>query len=23
MAFLVTGFAELSHALILPGELVV
>ena len=23
MAFLVTGFSELSHALILPGELVV
>jgi hypothetical protein len=23
MAFLVTGFAEVSHALILPGELVV
>lgn len=23
MAFLVTGFAELGHALILPGELVV
>ena len=23
IAFLVTGFAELSHALILPGELVV
>ena len=23
VAFLVTGFAELSHALILPGELVV